>query len=141
MGRCISIYDCSSILGIISRKWTPGYTFARQSECTNGRGRQPYVCCTADTGFVSRSELNGQRIIFPNDENDRYVAPMLTTPRATISTQISELFPKPPVCGPISVVNKIYGGEETELGEFPWLANLEYKRRMYFLIKFRLKTL
>ncbi|XP_073817192.1 serine protease 7-like [Musca autumnalis] len=124
-GVCISIYECSTILNIIRNKWSSKYDFARQSECSNGRGHRPYVCCTSDTGFVDRTQLESQRIIFPRDDDGNGV--QSSTKRQEITTD-DDLFPKPPVCGPISVVNKIYGGEEAELGEFPWLVNLEHKK-------------
>ncbi|XP_005185364.2 serine protease 7 [Musca domestica] len=130
-GVCISIYECPTILAIIRNKWSSKYGFARQSECSNGRGRRPYVCCTSDTGFVDRTQLKSQRIIFPSDDEEKN-SYQTSTRRQDTSTEIpqdyDELFPKPPVCGPISLVNKIYGGEEAELGEFPWLVNLEHKK-------------
>ncbi|XP_013105116.2 serine protease 7 [Stomoxys calcitrans] len=127
IGRCISVYECTTILGIIRNQRSTEIAFARQSECPNGRGRRPYVCCTVDTGFVQRTQLNGQRIVFPRDD-DTFTYSSKPHPYTERPQNNDDLYPKPPVCGPISVVNKIYGGEEAELGEFPWLANLEHKK-------------
>lgn len=133
-GLCISIYHCKSLLNSLQTHKPSAFEFARQSECpSNGQGRRPFVCCTSDTGFITRLNTNGPRIIFPDDEH--YEA--ITTTSTTVETprdkenikNSNEVLPKPPVCGPIAVNIKIYGGEETDLGEFPWLANLEYKKR------------
>lgn len=40
----------------------------------------------------------------------------------------ASLLPQPPTCGAVSIDNKIYGGQDTELYEFPWLVLLEYRR-------------
>ncbi|XP_061401322.1 serine protease 7-like [Musca vetustissima] len=132
LGVCISVYECSTIVNILRNKSSSKYDFVRKSECNNGRGQRPYVCCTPDTGFVDRTQQSSQRIIFPT-EDEREAYQTSKNRRQDASTERSqqydnELFPKPPVCGPILVVNKIYGGEEAELGEFPWLVNLEHRK-------------
>ena len=139
---CISIYNCPSLLNALKTRQPSAYEFARKCECSpSGQGRRPYVCCTLDTGFVRRNELTDARIIFPEDSGEIAENPTTTTITTTTLTssetnkneklEEDSLFPKPPECGPVSFANKIYGGEETELGEFPWLANLEYKTRKY----------
>lgn len=42
----------------------------------------------------------------------------------------SNLLPDKTTCG-ISTEARIYGGEATELDEFPWMALLEYQLRKY----------
>ncbi|XP_046805552.1 serine protease 7-like [Lucilia cuprina] len=136
-GLCVSIYQCPSLLNAIKTHEQTAFAFARKSECqANDQGRRPYVCCTSDTGFTTRHDLNADRIIFPSDsdyddQTSRAVGVTTTSAyreKETFQKENSPLFPKPPVCGPINIGNKIYGGEETELGEFPWLGNLEYKK-------------
>lgn len=131
LGACVSIYECQSLLNVIKGGQVSAYEFVRKSECTaNGQAQQwPYVCCTSDTNFATRNNVSG-RIIFPDDstEDDRVDNKGETTKRPSTQSN-SSIFPQPPVCGPVLIGNKIYGGEEAELGEFPWLANLEYKRR------------
>lgn len=149
MGLCVSIYECPSLLNALKTRQPSAYEFARKCECSpNGQGRRPYVCCTSDTGFVMRNKLTGTRIVFPEDSGETANNPTTTTITATMTTltssesnkyenlQQASLFPKPPECGPVSIANKIYGGEETELGEFPWLANLEYKTRKYTRVEY-----
>lgn len=41
----------------------------------------------------------------------------------------SDLLPQPGVCGS-DTSDRIYGGEKTDLGEYPWMALLEYSKRM-----------
>ncbi|KAM7364429.1 serine protease 7-like [Cochliomyia hominivorax] len=126
LGLCVSIYNCRSLLNVFVTHQPAGFAFARKSECrANGQGRRPFVCCTSDTGFTTRSDFNGQPIIFPQDQD--YDDNSQRRENGNIQNS-NELFPKPPVCGPVTIGNKIYGGEETELGEFPWLANLEYSK-------------
>ncbi|XP_058984377.1 serine protease 7-like [Musca domestica] len=45
----------------------------------------------------------------------------------------SDVFPQPGVCGPLMVDDKIHGGWEAQLGEFPWLVNLEYRTAFNYL--------
>lgn len=114
-GFCTSIYDCPSLLGVISRKPLPesNRQFLLASQCTGGTGAQPHVCCNEDTGFSTS-----------------------TTPRTITTTRSSRIFPSngrgnelpsPPSCGRETTGNKIYGGNVTELDEFPWMALLIYK--------------
>uniref|UniRef100_A0A1A9WB40 CLIP domain-containing serine protease n=1 Tax=Glossina brevipalpis TaxID=37001 RepID=A0A1A9WB40_9MUSC len=130
LGRCISVYECETILKIFVYHQTGNFEFASKSECTNGEGNnKPYVCCTADTGFTDRTEYRGHRIIFPNSEeedDDRNDHIKLVDGNGQQLKQ-NNLFPKQPNCGHVAVSTKIYGGDEAELTEFAWMANLEYK--------------
>uniref|UniRef100_A0A1B0BEZ4 Uncharacterized protein n=1 Tax=Glossina palpalis gambiensis TaxID=67801 RepID=A0A1B0BEZ4_9MUSC len=127
LGRCISVYECETILKIFVHQQADAYEFARKSECANGQGTKPYVCCTADTGFTDRTEYRGHRVIFPSSEEDdtRYEFKLPDGYDQKLTQ--TDLFPKHPNCGHVTISNKIYGGEEAELTEFAWLANLEYK--------------
>uniref|UniRef100_A0A1B0G1F4 Uncharacterized protein n=1 Tax=Glossina morsitans morsitans TaxID=37546 RepID=A0A1B0G1F4_GLOMM len=123
LGRCMSVYECETILKIFVHQQTDAYEFARKSECANGQGTKPHVCCTADRGFADRTEYRGHRVIFPNSEEDDIRLPNGNDQKL----KQTDLFPKYPNCGHVTISNKIYGGEEAELTEFAWLANLEYK--------------
>lgn len=93
------------------------------------------------TNVVSPVELRtilepatSRGILFP-DENGNFKMPSNrivgmsenATQRALLLKNKERLLPKPSVCGPISLGDKIHGGVEAELGEFPWLVNLEYR--------------
>lgn len=88
----------------------------------------------ADRSTASTSTTSSRGILFP-DENGNFNIPKVAPPG--ISNRWAnewlqhekkvKLFPRPPVCGPMLVGDKIHGGVEAQLGEFPWLANLEYR--------------
>lgn len=40
----------------------------------------------------------------------------------------SNLLPGSDICG-INTQSRIYGGKETDLDEFPWMALIEYEKR------------
>lgn len=48
-----------------------------------------------------------------------------------------------PHCGLTSLTHRIYGGNQTQLDDYPWMALLEYQKRKYihFFIKKYLTTL
>lgn len=41
---------------------------------------------------------------------------------------VDNLLPDRKICGLEKDADRIVGGQQTELGEFPWLAALEYKK-------------
>lgn len=53
-----------------------------------------------------------------------------TTSSVNIKTNNSHLLPNFPQCGNM-LENRIYGGTETAIDEFPWLALFEYTNRKY----------
>lgn len=108
----------------------------------NDSAKVPSTSTTiAPTNVVSPVELRtilepatSRGILFP-DENGNFKMPSNrivgmsenATQRALLLKNKERLLPKPSVCGPISLGDKIHGGIEAELGEFPWLVNLEYR--------------
>lgn len=41
----------------------------------------------------------------------------------------SQLLPGPGYCGLTSLAHRIYGGDDTQLDDYPWMALLEYQSR------------
>uniref|UniRef100_A0A2C9GLQ9 CLIP domain-containing serine protease n=2 Tax=Anopheles arabiensis TaxID=7173 RepID=A0A2C9GLQ9_ANOAR len=132
-GRCISIYECDSILDYFKQRiltWEER-EFLRKSQCTGATsGRQPFVCC-------------------PGNGSKPVVAPATTVPAGTVSTTpagpaatapsgdaaladqlVGGLLPNPKKneCG-VSIGMRIYGGQNADIDEFPWLALLQYENR------------
>ncbi|XP_055903356.1 uncharacterized protein LOC129939382 [Eupeodes corollae] len=134
-GYCISIYDCQPLLGVAARKPLQDLDrkFILDSQCRGGLGKAPHVCCTDDTGFLRRQSSSGGRstVLFPTQNRG------ISRPRGrgqSSSSSSSPSFargeiPKPPACGGVTLQNKIYGGDDADLFEFPWLVMLEYRRR------------
>ncbi|KAL5284332.1 CLIPB9.2 family protein [Megaselia abdita] len=109
--------------------------FLKDSQCTNGFGRPPFVCCTPDTGyrrtggsffFSQNPEPNPTRFSFPGQSFGGFQGQQPVN-RRNLGRSID--LPRPPSCGGISIENKIYGGEDSDLNEFPWMVLLEYKKK------------
>lgn len=101
IGTCISIYDCPAMLKLIRKNplTAADRQFAQQSQCSNGSGRAPYVCCASEGDATSTTTPgNGEGLILP------------TVPQ----------------CGQAAVGDRIYNGNDTLLDEFAWMALIEY---------------
>ncbi|XP_017081795.1 serine protease 7 [Drosophila eugracilis] len=121
-GQCLSIYDCQSLLSLVQQTFVTSEdrNFLRNSQCTNGVGRQPHVCCTNDRSYG------------PQDTTS--TAPPVTPANPGQQGQEGQqgqgnLLPSPPKCGPHSFSNKVYNGNDTAIDEFTWMALLEYVDR------------
>lgn len=135
-GVCISIYECNPLISLVSSGGASmrdvDRRFLKDSQCTSGFGRPPHVCCTLDTGyrrtggsfFFQDPDPNPTRFSFPGASFGGSQPP--PTNRRNLGRSID--LPYPPSCGGISIENKIYGGEDSDLNEFPWMALLEYKK-------------
>uniref|UniRef100_A0A1I8PAU9 Peptidase S1 domain-containing protein n=1 Tax=Stomoxys calcitrans TaxID=35570 RepID=A0A1I8PAU9_STOCA len=79
------------------------------------------ICICKVTSTYSMT--NDESDILHGEQKDNDEVPVLK------GFENSELFPRPGVCGPISakMFLNVYGGSEASLGDFTWLANLEYK--------------
>lgn len=127
VGYCVSIYECPSLLEVVQRYnlAATDRVFLQKSQCVNGYGRSPHVCCTPDKGYVS-----------PNDnQNPTTVDTTITTTTTRRPTTVyppspsnggGNVLPVPPECGPTSLDDKIYNGKDTALDQYPWMVLLEY---------------
>lgn len=115
-GDCRSIYECPSALaytqGRITRRTAD---YLRSIQCENGIGQYPHVCCTIFNGF------------------EQWPAPQLSQP-VTHGRTINANIPGLGSCGLTSLAHRIYGGDETQLDDYPWMALLEYQARKYLSI-------
>lgn len=55
-------------------------------------------------------------------------------PNGSEKTEPGNVLPEPGVCGD-PLTNRIYGGSETKLDEFPWMALLQYKTGWLHLLR------
>ncbi|XP_065357920.1 serine protease 7 [Calliphora vicina] len=123
-GLCVSIYQCNSLLSVIQTiNISPQeLQFLRESQCTNGHGNPPYVCCTADKNYAQTPTTSATIV-------------EQTTPTTTLikdaapSNGMGNVLPQPPRCGPDPLDGKIYNGIDTVLDQYPWMVLLEYRSK------------
>lgn len=116
--QCVSIYDCRDLLTAFEQRPLKSNTvsFLRQSQC-GFEGYVPRVCCgpmpsqtqerptTRKPVVRPTKPITGQDPIFQEDSNP--------SPRSE--------------CGIDTNGDRLYGGQFTDLDEFPWMALLGYQ--------------
>ncbi|XP_076383834.1 CLIP domain-containing serine protease HP8-like [Megalopta genalis] len=131
-GACIGIRQCPVLLHILQIQPIPPGTveFLRRSRCS-AEGEELRVCCplgVGEPGFDTSSRgdqdntAGGQTTspgIDRNNPNPGYV----TGPSAPYDLSNNSLLPTE--CGK-DLSQRIFGGERTDIDEFPWMALLEY---------------
>ncbi|KAH8247130.1 hypothetical protein KR032_010672 [Drosophila birchii] len=154
-GVCVLIKQCQSLYSVLQqvRLTDSQKQFIRSSGCGMSADGQPFVCCTEDTGYVTRtqrgrpsfSDYDGfgddweeeRPFSFPNQRVSRpwSFGQQQASDRKSVQISTSNgadgsrLLPQPPNCGGVAIKNRIYGGDDTDLNEFPWMVLLEYRRR------------
>lgn len=110
-GQCVPIQSCYYLLNIA--RYNQGnpeaLNFLRQSQC-GFNVFNTFVCCP-QTSLTSP---------MPNQQND-----------LSEKTSQSALL-KPPACGTTDLEDRIFGGTQTSIYEFPWFALLKYFKRKFF---------
>ena len=112
LGDCVYFKACPALLEIYNRR-PPNpqdRIFLSLSQC-GYRDGQPLVCC--------------REVVAPPAPPPPTSAPNVPV---TQPPQRSPLLPKPGECG-IDAENRIYGGNRTNLDEYPWMALLQYSKR------------
>lgn len=111
LGTCINIHKCRILVDIVLKgaKTRQVRSFLRQFQCGYEGRNNPKVCCPQTTTVQT-----------PNSIKNRPNGGGFTQQQAMESSKLL-----PANCG-IDLSNRIIGGTETELGEFPWLTLLEY---------------
>ncbi|XP_031627921.1 serine protease easter-like [Contarinia nasturtii] len=108
-GTCIDLHQCPSLFAIYTRRplSTDDRSFLLRSQC-GSRGHSPLLCCALAIQPTTPSP--------PRPENHQQ------SPNVRLA---DELLPPPGVCG-LQYEERIIGGEETALKEFPWTVLLKY---------------
>uniref|UniRef100_A0AAR5PH77 CLIP domain-containing serine protease n=1 Tax=Dendroctonus ponderosae TaxID=77166 RepID=A0AAR5PH77_DENPD len=130
-GLCVSIFNCSRLLSIPQRnKDVRKIKFLRESICGN-QNTTVFVCCGSDDNFRSDTE-DSENLGRNFDDLSR---------ECGIETEIVDTSGKFGQIGNeseyqetgigssnlnITLKNRIFGGDDTEIIDFPWLALLEY---------------
>lgn len=125
-GDCRSIYQCPSVLsqtqGRITRRIAD---YLRSLQCENGNGQYPHVCCVfndLDQWQLTRATQQVSPNVIRSSTNQR---------------QNGANLPGPGSCGLTSLAHRIFGGDDTQLDDYPWMALLEYKpRKCHFKCSF-----
>ncbi|RVE52975.1 hypothetical protein evm_002452 [Chilo suppressalis] len=116
--QCVSLYDCPQLLSAFNQRPLPNrvVTFLRYSQC-GFDGYTPKVCCGP----------------LPEDQGgDTTRRPAVTTPPIGTDVDPANGEDSSPSgrgeCGVDTNGDRIYGGQFTELDEFPWMALLGYRK-------------
>ena len=123
--RCVVIQECRQLLSLLKQRPLQRQTIVtlRKAQC-GFEGRNPKVCCPKSPSVVEP--------LSPEEPQD-------TTPmqdmRAQPITQLSGWESNPNArlipadeCGIDNTV-KIWGGNKTDVGQYPWTALLQYQTR------------
>lgn len=132
-GTCVQLKTCSKLFTMATSKPVSAANreFLIRSQCAY-LNRLPYVCCAHE----QESDLTTTTAIA-----------LVTTPRVEIVTNIAttstteaapeipdwlkklkSFLPAAPECG-FDAQDRIFGGKETKIDEFPWTVLLEYTKR------------
>lgn len=118
-GDCRSIYDCPNVLaqfrGRLTQRTT---TYLRSLQCAGGFGQYPHVCCVSYFDFEQQP-----RPTRPRPYNNRPASTWLQSANSGSGNEI----PGTDSCGLSSLAHRIFGGDETQLDDYPWMAILEYQ--------------
>ncbi|XP_058453501.1 CLIP domain-containing serine protease B9-like isoform X1 [Malaya genurostris] len=125
-GLCSSIYDCSSMLSFFGDRlltWEER-DFLKLSACTGAAsGQQPFVCCPDKA--VRHGPGDTIQTPPPPPEIPSAVTPLQPENRAHVTGGVLPN-PRANECG-VSIGMRIYGGENADIDEFPWLAMLQFE--------------
>lgn len=112
LGDCVYFKTCPSLFEIFNKRpaSTQDRLFLSLSQC-GFRDGQPLVCCREAASVAPPP-------------------PAVTTQAPVQQTQSprNTLLPRPGECG-IDAQDRIYGGNETKIDEYPWMALLQYSKR------------
>lgn len=110
-GSCQPFTTCPSLVNLLQTQSSNPQTreFLRRSQCGIG-GNNPYVCCA--------SSSPPQPISNPSQSRP---------PQNSANIGGGKL-PTAPNCG-LDAPDRIFGGENTKIDEFPWLVQLQYMKR------------
>ncbi|XP_073949688.1 phenoloxidase-activating enzyme 1-like [Choristoneura fumiferana] len=118
--ECVSLYDCAPLLASFEQRPLPSHvvSFLRQSSC-GFEGYVPQVCCGPLPAQTSTStpRPRPRPTRPPNNNNGQ---------RSPVEAEDSSPAPSD-VCGIDTQGDRIYGGQFTDLDEFPWMALMGYR--------------
>jgi transmembrane serine protease 9 len=128
--QCVPIQECQQLLSLLKQKPLPPQSiqFLRQSQC-GFEGRIPKVCCSNSQSVTpiavsSTRRGYGQPVWDTTPQEQRL-------PSAWESHRNARLIPADQ-CG-IDNSEKLWGGERTDMEQYPWTALFQYQSRKYHI--------
>lgn len=121
-GKCVQFKTCKKLYDIFNTTeplLAKDRHILRVSQCGFYK-KTPYVCCSPE--FSKNSEVPSTQTPMPTYNESIQIPTWLGFLRKSL--------PRPPYCGKDSR-DKIFGGKETELDEFPWTVLLEFDKCMF----------
>ncbi|XP_071450627.1 CLIP domain-containing serine protease B4-like [Hetaerina americana] len=125
-GQCISILSCEPYRDMLNQRPLPPNTvdFLRRAQC-GFQGNRPFVCCpSSGTGQVTPSTTTTRRPPAQGSNQGGGSGASVSN----VDNHPNWSYLRTDVCG-ADVNDRIFGGEEANLKEYPWLALLEYQTR------------
>lgn len=129
---CVPINECEKLLSLLKQKPLPPETvdFLRRSQC-GFEGRIPKVCCPNSPSWTAPVPVT------KSPPSTTGYSPSVWDKKPEVQRQISgwESHPKSHLipadrCG-IDNSQRIWGGNRTDLEQYPWTALFQYQARKY----------
>lgn len=114
-GQCISLYSCQNLLLLLQSQSTSLMTsYLRSLQCVSNVGRFPHVCCTASSSSRPQPPT-----------------PSKLTTTNQIKSGTGSILPNAcPVTTSEDILgDRIIGGTDAQLNDYPWTVLLEYQTR------------
>lgn len=112
-GQCISLYNCPNTLALLQgQSSTIVASYLRSLQCVSDVGRFPHVCCAIPSSAKPPTSTIPET---PTRINSGTGNVLPTTCPAMASEQI--------------LGDRIIGGTDAQLSEYPWTVLLEYQTR------------
>lgn len=114
-GTCIDLKSCHHLSAMFNKKpiSPENRSFLRRSQC-GFRFSSPYVCCAEIVETATADQT-----LKPEPSNE-------ASEENKLFKLLKNKFPQPPECGQGPANDRIFGGQETEIDEFPWTVQLEF---------------
>ncbi|KAI4468362.1 trypsin [Holotrichia oblita] len=124
-GECILLARCPSIVRLLKKKplLPDDAEYLRRSGC-GFEGMDPKICCPLEAPTTTATITTNT----PHEGQNYSCTFSLKLAQYIKTQQYGDLLPSLTQCG-TNTENKIVGGELADLGEFPWMALLEYQTR------------
>lgn len=114
-GQCVSLYSCSNVLERFQGQLSGVITsYLRSLQCESNIGRYPHVCCVMPNPSQAQQPASTDELPF-NQVGSR---------AGNVLASVCPIAPSEHIVG-----DRIVGGIDAELNEYPWTVILEYRNR------------